>query len=302
MTAPSGQQPPQQPSPFTPYNAALAAAYAGAMARIRANMAAYIKRMFHHSGAWREIDAQRFVDAVPRTVAGAQQTVASITEAYLNRLTNEMTGIFRPPSGVPASEVTGSAVRGGVDPAVVYRRPYTQVWTDLAAGAPLDKAVQAGERRALTIVDTDLQLAKTHTAQKTFAKDNRVTFYRRVPHGPHSCALCLILSTRRYRKEKLAPIHANCNCDVEAVTGPDPGPVLDKDFLNAVHDAIERDLGKDYVARSGKLHNTKARELDYLDIVIVHEHGELGPVVGVRGQTYTGPEDIRRLTHDRIKD
>lgn len=306
MTIPAASTEDQQPSqsPFQPSNAALAAAYAAAMARIRTNMAEFIKRMFHRTGSWREQDAAAFARLVPRTVLGAQATVASITEAYLNRLTNELTGTSRPPVGVPPAEVTGSAVRNGVDPEVVYRRPYTQVWTDLAAGTPLDEAVQAGERRALTIVNTDLQLAKTHTAQKVGVKDDRFTYYRRVPQGPYTCALCLIVSTRRFLKEELAPLHPNCDCDIEVVrTDRDPGVVLDRDFLDAVHDAIERDLGAKYVAPSGKKGSTKARELHYRDIVIVHDHGEIGRVLGVRGQSFKGPDDIPRFSKRRkIKD
>jgi NAD(P)H-hydrate repair Nnr-like enzyme with NAD(P)H-hydrate dehydratase domain len=176
------------------------------------------------------------------------------------------------------------------------------VWTDLAAGTPLDIALEHGERRALTIANTDLQLAKTHTAKKVMADDERVVGYRRVPQGPHTCAMCLIVSTRRYHKENLAAIHANCDCDVEAIYGHfDPGPVLDEAFLKAVHDAIRRDLGADYVADSGKLTSTAKREQNYTDIVITHEHGEIGSVLGVRGQHFTGPAEVKRLTHHKIE-
>ena len=291
----------QQQAPWVPYSIALATAYTAAMGRIRDGMAEFLRRQFHHSGSWRTADADRFASIVPPVVAGAQRAVSSTTAAYLARLASEMTGTPRTPVGVPALEVSGSAVRNGVDPAVVYRRPFTQVWTELAAGTPLTEAVAAGERRALTIVNTDLQLAKTHTAQKVFAQDERVVGYRRVPRGPHTCALCLIVSTRRYRKAELAALHPNCDCDVEPVYGDfDPGPVLDEKFLDAVHRAIARDLGKDYVAASGTAKSTRARELDYRDIVITHEHGEIGSVLGVRGQHFTGPDDIPRLSHQKI--
>ena len=276
--------------------------YSRAIARARESVAQFIVRQFHHSGQWRERDMEAFVRAVVPMVMGAQQTVSAVTAGYLNEVASELTGTLQSPSGVPSSQVTGSAVRGGVDPVVVYRRPYHQVWTDLAAGAPLVEAVAAGERRALTIANTDLQLAKTHTAKQVFAKDKRVTYYRRVPRGPHTCALCLIVSTRRYHKSQLAEIHPNCDCDVEQVYADvDPGPVLDEALLNAIHDAIARDLGEDYVAASGKLESTAARELNYRDIVITHQHGEIGPVLGVRGQHFTGPDEIRRLTHSTIE-
>lgn len=300
MTTPQDQQ----PLPWEPYAAALALAYGTAMDRIRRSVNDFIRRQFRHGDLWNDARARAFTEAVPPVVAGAQRAVSAATSAYLDRLTSEMTGTAHFPVPVPASEVTGSAVRAGVDPKVVYRRPYVQVWTDLAAGTPLEQAVENGERRALTIANTDLQLAKTHTAHRVVQQDERAVGWRRVPRGPYTCALCLILSTRRYRKEELAPVHANCDCGIESVTGHfDPGPVLDERFLNAVHDAIRRDLGKDYVARSGKAKNTKARELDYLDIVVIHDHGEIGPVIGVRGQKFKKlnvPDDIPRLTHKKI--
>jgi hypothetical protein len=289
-------------SPFLVAVPAAAAAYGAAMARIREAMAAFILRQFRLTGSYRTPDARAFVSVVIPIIQAAQQTVSTTTAAYLDRVTSEMTGTSRPPISVPPSEVTGAAVRKGVSPEVVYQRPYTQVWTDLAAGKPLEEAVRAGEQRALPLVQTDLQLTKTHTAKKVFEQDDRVVGYRRVPRGTHTCALCLIVSTRRYHKSQLAEVHPNCDCDVEPIHGTfDPGPVLDEDFLNAVHDAIERDLGSKYVAASGKAKNTRARELDYRDIIIVHEHGELGPVIGVRGQHFTGPEDVKRLTHAKIE-
>lgn len=289
-------------SPLVAAAPALAALYIRALDRVRSSLAEFITKQFRHSGQWREEDAVRFARAVVPIVAGAQASVSALTSAYLSNVAKELTGTLPPPAAVPSSEVTGSAVRLGVDPKVVYRRPYTQVWTDLAAGTPLDQAVDNGERRAMSIATTDIQLAKTHTAKKALAKDKRVTWYRRVPRGTYTCALCLIVSTRRYHKKQLMPIHPGCDCGIEQVFGArDPGPVLDEDFLEAVHDAIERDLGREYVSRSGTLRSTRARELYYRDIVIVHEHGELGPVLGVRGQKFTGPEEIRRFTtHDRI--
>lgn len=31
---------------------------------------------------------------------------------------------------------------------------------------------------------------------------------------------------------------------------------------------------------------------DYSDVLVVHEHGEIGPVLGFRGDHFTGPSDI----------
>lgn len=288
------------------------------MARIRANMAAFTLRQFHTGRSWREPDANAFVAAMTPMMAGAQQTVAAITSNYIQAIGSRIQAErARPPTagartlgaprsgrlrGTPPRLISGARLRNGVDPRVVYTRPFVQVWTELADGKPLEEAVKAGERRALSIVNTDLQLAKTHSAREAVRSDANTVGFRRVPQGTYTCALCLIVSTRRYHKEDLMPVHPGCDCDVEPVYGEfDPGPVLDEDFLQAVHDAIRRDLGEKYVSAAGTAQSTRARELSYRDIIVVHQHGELGPIMGVRGQKFTGPDDIPRLTtHDRV--
>lgn len=283
-------------SPWALLMPALSASYSVALARIRAQILAAVLHQFRFSGSWREHDAAEFMSIVPPLVRGGQQAVSAITAGYVDRVTSEATGVTGPPVGISPSEVTGSAVRGGVDPAVVYRRPYATAWTDLAAGAPLPQALTKAERRIVDLVDTDLQLAKTNTVKKVGERNEKILGWRRIPQGTYSCALCLITATMIYHRRALLPIHPNCNCSIEPITlDYDPLPAVSEQFLADVHAAIERDLGAKYVAASGRLQNTKARELFYRDIVIVHEHGEIGGVLGVRGQTFTGPEDIPRL-------
>jgi hypothetical protein len=281
----------------------LAAAYRSALLRIRTAMAVFIRRQFHHSGRYSGPDAEAFSSVVVPVVRGAQQAVSQATSAYLNRVTSAMAGTSPPPPvSVPVSEVGGPTLRHGVDPQMVYRRPYATVWTDLAAGKPLSEAVDDGERRALDLVATDLQLAKTHTSQHVIAADERAVAWRRVPQGAYTCALCLIASTRVYHKGNLMAIHPNCDCDVEPVTSSKPfDQWAADDVLDAVHAAIRRDLGPQYVAASGAKGRTKARQLDYRDIVVVHQHGEIGPVLGVRGQHFTGPAEIARLTKHPVR-
>jgi hypothetical protein len=64
----------------------------------------------------------------------------------------------------------------------------------------------------------------------------------------------------------------------------DPGHVIEPERLESVHERIEERFG---VSDAG------ARDpIDYRDALIVHEHGEIGPVLAVRGQKFTGPNDI----------
>lgn len=296
---------------------ALAAAYTLAIRRIRAAILAAVLRQFRISGSWRAADAKAFTSIVPPIVAGGQQAVSALTSAYLHQYldlagrspapvesgrlvppTPARPSPVRPPSVVVSpKDMSGAKVRGGVDPKIVYRRPYVSAWTDLAGGAVLERAVAAGEKRLTDLVHTDLQLAKTHTSQAVISADHRTVGWRRVPQGDYTCALCLISSTQRYHKEKLAAVHPNCDCDIVPIVGEfDPGRVIDREFLDSVHDAILRDLGPAYVAKSGRKDNTQARIFDYRDIIIEHVHGEIGPVLGVRGHKFVGPQDIPTFT------
>lgn len=281
MTAATDQQP-TGPELVVPATAlALTATYMAATAALRSRMQAMVGVLFGRGG-YRDDAARAYIDAMGPTADAAQHTMAQLTEGYLAHRVGSVTGTSTAPVGIPADLVTGSALRG-VDPAEVLRRPYEQVWTALSQGKPFDEAVAVGARRAESIALTDLQLAKTHTARRVLAGDRRVTGYQRVLHGTHSCALCVLTSTRLYHKANLMPIHPGCDCSVEPLFGgqePDPLP------LEQVHAVIGRDLGDKYITAAGK------GPVDYRKVIVTHEHGEIGPVLGVIGQNFRGPNDI----------
>lgn len=107
-------------------------------------------------------------------------------------------------------------------------------------------------------------------------------------YGEYDCALCMVASTQRYHKRDLAPIHPGCDCIVKTVTADyDPGQVIDEERLERIHDLVEEAVGR--ADRSG-------RAVDYRKIIIANDHGEIGPVLGFRGQRFTGPDDIRLPT------
>jgi hypothetical protein len=126
-------------------------------------------------------------------------------------------------------------------------------------------------------------MAKVRQAQQSLEK-TETPFYRRVLRGPHSCAKCIIASTRRYRKSELLPIHPGCDCDVEPVTDPNAPLVLDEKLLLATHEQVKKFAGFKFSNPSAK---------GYQDLLIVHDHGEMGPVLSWRDQKFTGPSKIR---------
>lgn len=262
-----------------------AEAYRRMLGATRARVLAAVTAMWNSLGDYHEADAARFAGAIIPLVLAGQIRYAQLTEAYLSRQLADFSRTGRVTArGVDLGEVTGAAVRG-VDPAEVYQRPAKTVWTKLSEGSDMTAAVTAGLHRATTIAATDLQLARTHTARAVMRRSG-VREFRRVLTGRESCGMCVIASTQRYRVENLMPIHPGCDCGVEALEpGVEHPQVLDKETLEAAHDAIADRFGMKAADRGG-------RALDYRKVLLVREHGELGPVLTVKRHLFTGPGDI----------
>ena len=263
---------------------AITSAYAAQTASIRSRLLAALGATWLGLGAWRTADMDRFLTTTLPMVAGAQRLMGTLTDAYLSRVVGALTRTPTPPVGLPTSVVSGEALRG-VPPAEVYRRPFVTTWTALSDGQPLDAAVKQGGERLRSVASTDLQLAKTHSASNAMQRMPHVTGYRRVPDAK-ACALCLIASTQRYHKADLLPIHPGCGCDVEPLVGNEPqGQVIDRELLNRVHNAVREKFGTQNFS-AGDIGTTG---LKYRDLIVTHHHGELGPVLAVRGQHFDGP-------------
>ncbi|MEV7425150.1 hypothetical protein [Streptomyces sp. NPDC091212] len=212
--------------------------------------------------------------------------MAALTATYLEQLYAEVDA-RRPRVDLDFDTVTGRALRD-VDPADVYTRPFKDVWAAIANGEGVDTAVGRGAHRLETLAKTDLQLARTHTVREVGDEMPRFSYTVRELQGEYDCALCMIASTQRYLKRDLAPIHPGCDCLVKLVTADeDPGQVIDDEKLERIHDAVEEALGT--FDRGG-------RAVDYRKIIIANDHGEIGPVLGYRGQRFSGPDDINLPT------
>jgi hypothetical protein len=261
--------------------------YDASVRRVWTSVLGNMTRQWSGLKSWRGSDVDGFQkSALPILVAGQRQ-VASLTTTYLERLYRE---IADESSRVDLDfdKVTGAAIRNGVEPAEVYERPFKEVWLALSKDEPLDVAVERGSNRLNSLVKTDLQLTRTHTVVEVTDDQPGVEYTIREPIGEHNCALCLIASTQRYRKKNLLPIHPGCDCLVKTVRSDfDPGQVVDEAKLEAIHAAVEAALGT---------FDRGARAVDYRKLIIAHEHGEIGPVLGFKGQRFTGPNDIHLPT------
>lgn len=237
-----------------------AAAYRNAIGTTRARLVAVVERAWSSLDEIRTEDVERFASLVAPAVAGAQRSVAALTDSHLAALEAAALGIPARPVGVPFELVSSETIRG-VSSEVVYARAGVAVWTALAAGVPFTEARERGLERARIAAVTDVQLAKTHAARHVLGERDNVVGYRRVPEA-NACELCLGASDRRYRTGDLLPIHARCDCDVEPIFGDrDPGPTRDVD-------------------------------LDDAEPFDVHQHDELGPVLTADGDDFTRADDL----------
>lgn len=259
-----------------------------AAAAVRLRVLAFVATAWLGLGSWNVPDVERFVALVLPIVLGGQRTIASLTDSYLALLAARAFGSVPQPIGVDTALVTGAALRNGTDPELVYRRGGAVVWDNLANGEPLPVAVERGLVRLTSIASTDLQLAKTHAARQVLAQQpagREPTGYVRTLEGTSSCGFCALASTRLYHVEELLPIHPGCDCDV-APYYRDPSLVIAPDQLERVHV-----LARDFFGTSRTSGVDRgSRQFDYHDFVIVHEHGELGPVLARKGQHFSGPE------------
>lgn len=271
----------------TPSPEQIIVGYNDAVFQVRARVEAFARTAWLTAGSWRDDDIDRLVRLlVPKVQAGQIQT-AQLTAAYLAAVQTARTGARV--AAVPVARELVTAARG-VPAAEVYRRPAVTMYAALSKGALVSAAIDQGAKRLVSLVATDMQLAKTTQARRSF-EGSGFEFMRRTLTGRENCALCAIASTQRYRVQELMPIHPGCDCGVDTVeAGRDPGQVIDRERLELIHSTIEAQFGgTDRGARYLDGWNDRS---DFLDLITVREHGEIGPVLTWRDQHFTSKADI----------
>lgn len=253
-------------------------AYRSQTTALRSRIVRFIDAAWGRLSDWRDADIDRFVSSIVPVVEGAQLTMANLTDAYLAAY------LGTAPVGVSRSSVSTEALRG-VPAHEIYHRAGVTVWHALSNGSTLTDAVSQGLNRATSLATTTLQLSKTHTSQAVLGQTDGVVGYRRVLEGSKTCGLCAVAATQRYHVGELMPIHGGCDCGVAPIFGErDPGRVIDPDSLEGIRGELSERFGvtPDRINRADELRG----------FVVVQQHGELGPVLAVRGQEFTGPSDI----------
>ena len=231
-------------------------------------------------GSWRDEDFERFLPFVVGLTNGAALQAVRLQWAYSQQIAQLAGETYTAPVLDPTNYTT-SALRNGAVQSEVFRRPFVDVYRALDAGKTMTQAIESGKLRVSSITSTDIQLARRNAGFQSMSANDRVVGFARTLTGAENCALCYVASTQRYHRGDLLPIHPGCDCGIMEIYGTqDPGQIIDEIRLEATHEAVEQRFGESIRAAT-----------DYNDIAI-REHGELGPLLTVAKQNFTGPGSI----------
>lgn len=243
-------------------------------------------------GSWAAFRAWYESQAVAAQAAGAaaastqgQQLIGNAMAEYIAQIVALLTGA----SAINVPNLGDLIIRNGVDLARVHNRPAETYRWNYALTLDEELATQRALERAQRLVEDDAMLAARQGSNTAMEKLG-VTRYRRILRPElardGSCALCVVASTRVYRTKDLMPIHARCNCEPMPIAGPlDIGPPIN-----------QADLDRLYAAAGN---STLGEDLKRVRVQ-VNEHGELGPVLTVRGQRFlTAAERADAITPEQ---
>ena len=235
------------------------------------------KNQFLKLGSWRDEDIQRYAGAMIPEMDNAKRTMANYTSSYYGKVAG-LDGKKLKKLSVPATKLVTENLRNGTTADMVWERPFKEMWGSLKKGNNFTDSLNLGAARANSIARTEMQLAKREAGLYVRDGNSNIVGYLRTLSGAENCGMCYLASTQRYNRGDLLPIHPGCDCGETPIFGnTDVGQIIDDERLNATHEAVAERFGQ---------FDTGGREIDYRKITI-HNHGELGPYLGVKGQKFT---------------
>jgi hypothetical protein len=236
----------------------LTVAYQSALKQTRHGVADRVGAVWSQLGSYRDKDIPVFLGRALPVVASGQRRAVALTSAYMSRKLEQA------PVGLDADTLIGAAVRNGVEPAVVYARPFATVWTSLSNGVLVDAAIAAGLARLMATADMDVALSsRGATNAYAGASTETIIGWTRVAE-PACCDYCQMIDGARTGPDEPQPLHNRCGCTADPITR----------MTSADRTEPVLSLGS------------------IISDVVIHSHGELGPVIGVKGDAFTGPNDL----------
>lgn len=252
---------------------------AAASASLADRVAAQITALWMGFNGWYSASAVADLAAQSAELSLVAQELAFDTMVeYIAQITSLARGADR----LLMPSVSLPQVRGGVPLPTVYERPAKAYRAAIAERKTPEQAMQAAFERVRGLADTDLILARRE-GQRSAMRDLKLTRYRRIIRPELSvtgtCLLCVAAARGTYSVEDLLPIHNRCKClTMPIVDGKDTGDRINAADLKAAYDAAGV---------------TKRQDLSNLRVQ-VNEHGELGPVLTLKGHEFTGADEVAR--------
>jgi hypothetical protein len=227
-------------------------------------------------------DITKMTKRIVGEVEASQRATAAVTDAYLSHVASDISGKRVPPAG--AVKVDG--LRAGITHEGVYGRLADQYRYRITLDEEPDAVLESVVQRAAVMAETDTDLAFRAQATRNMLASN-ATGYRRIIRPERSlfgsCGLCVVASTRVYRKAELLELHGRCKCTVLPIIGSaDPGKELNGEDLKAIYAAVG---------------STQAYRLAHTRVT-VRENGEQGPVLTRSGDKYRDAKQVRKDSRD----
>lgn len=227
---------------------ALSNAHIEAERRLRLLIADQVERIWRALPGYDRPDLDRWLSTVLPVVLAGQRASVALTDGYLAR------SLERPPIGLTAEEIIARS-RPGVSAEEQWRRPFVTTWTALGNGVAYEAAVASGLARAGEMAAFDIQDAMRQSANAVQQADDSIIGYERVADAD-ACTFCQEVDTAFIRSADAMALHNNCGCGLEPVTASARGQ---------------------RIGQKGQ-HGKR---------VAVHQHGEMGAVLGSPDHNFT---------------
>jgi hypothetical protein len=256
--------------------------------------------LFRSLPDWRDDNAAVYLQQLEPILDGVKLQTGRLRVAYASEIAKAAGQPFTA-TAVTLGALATPNLRNGATFEQVHTRPFATLYTALSQGKTVSQAIFEGATRASSVASTDVQLASRQAGRASRSENPRVVGYRRVLSGGKNCALCVIASTQRYTVNDLMPIHPGCSCGEEEIYGDfDPGQIIDPELLDETQSLIARELEIDPDAGArdaglGKVISspTEGDKLaDYTELIVSRNHGEYGPTLSFRDQSFTRASDI----------
>lgn len=235
----------------------LTAVYQQELKKTRLVVANQVRTHWNALPNYRDNQVDPFLNKVVPLVQAGQSRAVALTDAYLSKTLGSK------PVGLDLAQLTGASVRNGVDPRVVYARPFTTLWTSIGTIGFSLAAIKALDR-LMSTAEMDVTMAARDASQAYAGQSSRIVGWTRVA-DPDCCDFCQAIDGARVASEDASPLHNNCGCTLEPIEA----------------DSLESAAGFTSFAPGSEFGD-----------VLIQAHGELGPVITYKGYNFTGPNDL----------